>query len=238
MGSLLFAGTHINLFLVSLTLTHTTHHDVLSLLFQTNPIPFSDIFTPSYVIVPRRWPRERRSHTKKSLKEAMGRWCLATPLGGHTIRHEITHSVKISCSVFEVEVRRATFGGHRRDHHGTQMIVHFGRGRHNTRTRLPDLAPHGGIEIHKPNLPTHHQVSSASAALPNSPITSARSPAWAIVLAASAQPVRTGLAGLLNTSAPPSMVISAPASELSSSCIRTGLGMTTPCELPICRMLT
>src|SRR5580700_6846051 len=134
--------------------------------------------------------------------------------------------------------RRATLGGHRRDDHGMQMIVHFGRGHHDTRTRLPDFAPYGGIEIHEPNLPTHHQVSSASAALPNSPITSASSPASAIFLAASAQPVRTGLAGLRNTSAPPSMVISAPASALSPSCVRTGLGMTTPCELPICRMLT
>src|SRR6266568_6697131 len=102
----------------------------------------------------------------------------------------------------------ATPGCHWRDDHGTQVIVHFGGGHHNARPRLPDLASDGGFEIHKPNLPPDHQINSLSTSLPNSPSTSVSSPASAIFLAASDQPVRTGLAGLRNTRALPSMVIS------------------------------
>src|ERR1019366_8509527 len=109
----------------------------------------------------------------------------------------------------------ATPGGHWRDDRRAQISVHFGRGDYDARTRLPDFATDGGIKIHKPDFPTHHQTSSLSAALPNSPITSASSPASAIFLAASAQPARVGPAGRRNTRAPPSMVISAPASSLN-----------------------
>jgi hypothetical protein len=109
----------------------------------------------------------------------------------------------------------ATPSCHWRDNHGAQMIVHFGRGHHHART-LPDFAADRGIEIHKPDFPPHHQISSVSAAFPNSPITSASSPASAIFLAASAQPARAGLAGLRNTRAFPSMVISAPPSEFKA----------------------
>jgi len=118
------------------------------------------------------------------------------------------------------------------------MIVHFGRRHHHTRARLPDFTPDGRIEIHEPNLSTRHQTNSASSALPNSPITSSSSPASAILLAASAQPVRAALAGRRNTSAPSSIVISAAAFASRPNCASTGFGMTTPWELPICRMLT
>src|SRR5712691_2878757 len=124
----------------------------------------------------------------------------------------------------------AALGGHRRNDEGTQMIVHFPGGHHDARTHLPDFAPDGGIKIYQPNLSTPHQASSVSAALPNSPITSASSPASAIFLAASAQPLRAALAGLRNTKEPRSMVISAPASPFRPSCVRNGLGITTPCE--------
>jgi hypothetical protein len=124
------------------------------------------------------------------------------------------------------------------DQYGAQMIVHFGRGHYHTRARLPDFTPDGRIKIHEPNLSTRHQTNSESSALPNSPITSSSSPAPAILLAASAQPTRGGFAGLRNTSALSSIVISAPASLSRPSCASTGLGMTTPWELPIRRMLT
>src|ERR1022692_980490 len=124
------------------------------------------------------------------------------------------------------------------DEYRTQMIVHFGRGHYQTRARLPDFTPDGRIKIHEPNLSARHQTNSESSALLNSPITSSSSPASAILLAASAQPLRAGLAGLRNTSAPSSLVISAPALLSRPSCASTGLGMTTPWELPICRMLT
>ena len=124
------------------------------------------------------------------------------------------------------------------DEYRTQMIVHFGRGHYQTRARLPDFTPDGRIKIHEPNLSARHQTNSESSALLNSPITSSSSPASAILLAASAQPLRAGLAGLRNTSAPSSIVISAPALLSRPSCASTGLGMTTPWELPICRMLT
>src|SRR4051812_26997189 len=91
---------------------------------------------------------------------------------------------------------------HRGDEYRAQMIVHFGRGYHNAWACLPDFATDGGIEIHQPNLSTRHQTSSESSALPNSPITSSSSPLSAILLAAAAQPVRGGLAGLRSTSAP------------------------------------
>src|ERR1017187_6011426 len=132
----------------------------------------------------------------------------------------------------------ATRRSHGCDKYCAQMIVHFGRGHYHTRARLPDFTPDSGLEIHEPNLSTRHQTNSESSALPNSPITSSSSPATAILLAASAQPVRAGLAGLRNTSAPSSIVISAPALRSRPSCASTGLGMTTPWELPICRMLT
>jgi hypothetical protein len=118
------------------------------------------------------------------------------------------------------------------------MIVHFGRGHYHTRTRLPDFTPDGRIKIHEPNLSTRHQTSSESPAFPNSPITSSSSPASAILLAAAAQPLRAGFAGLRNTSAPSSIVISTPVLLSRPSCARTGLGMTIPWELPICRMPT
>src|SRR5450759_2324001 len=124
------------------------------------------------------------------------------------------------------------------DEYGAQMIVHFGRGHHHTRARLPDFTPDSRIKIDEPNLSSRHQTNSGSSALPNSPITSSSSPAAAILLAASAQPVRAGLAGLRNTIAPSSIVISAPALLSRPSCASTGLGMTIPWELPICRMLT
>src|ERR1017187_1602782 len=134
--------------------------------------------------------------------------------------------------------RLATRRGHGGDEYCAQMIVQFGRGHHDARARLPDFAPDGGIKIHQPNLSTRHQTNSESAAFPNSPITSSSSPASAILLAASAQPVRAGLAGLRSTSAPSSIVISTPAFASRPSCASTGLGMTTPWEFPICRMLT
>src|SRR5450759_3800645 len=134
--------------------------------------------------------------------------------------------------------RLATRRSHGRDEYCAQMIVHFGRRHHHTRARLPDFTPHSRIEINQPNLPTRHQTNSESSALPNSPITSSSSPALAILLAASAQPVRAGLAGLRNTSAVSYTVISAPALLSRPSCASTGLGMTIPWELPICRMLT
>src|ERR1700733_245827 len=123
---------------------------------------------------------------------------------------------------------RTTLGGHRHHHHSTQVIVHFG-GRHpNTRPRFPDFAPDSRVKIYEPNLPTPHQVSSTSPSLLNSPIASVSSPAAAIFLAASAQPVRAGLAGRRNTSAPPSMVMAAPISPFRPNCARTGLGITIP----------
>ncbi|SPF55838.1 hypothetical protein SBA4_7470005 [Candidatus Sulfopaludibacter sp. SbA4] len=118
-----------------------------------------------------------------------------------------------------------------------QIIVHFGRRHYHTQASLPDFTPDSRIKIHEPNLSARHQTNSESSALPNSPITSSSSPASAILLAASAQPVRAGLAGLRNTSAPSSIVISTPALLSRPSCASTGLGMTTPRELPICRML-
>jgi hypothetical protein len=51
------------------------------------------------------------------------------------------------------------------------------------------------------------------------------------------QPVRAGLAGLRSTSAPSSIVISTPRPASMPNCARTGLGMTTPWEFPIRRML-
>src|ERR1035438_3284175 len=134
--------------------------------------------------------------------------------------------------------RLATRRGHGGDEYCAQMIVHFRRGHHDARACLPDFAPDGGIKIHQPNLSTRHQSNSESSALPNSPITSSSSPASAILLAASAQPVRAGLVGLRNTSAPSSIVISAPALLSRPSCASIGLGMTIPWEFPICRMLT
>jgi len=62
-------------------------------------------------------------------------------------------------------------------------------------------------------LPRIHQVNSLSPALPNSPITNSSSPHSAIFLAASA-----------------------PTSLLSPNCLSRGLGITMPCELPICLM--
>src|ERR1035437_4651474 len=112
----------------------------------------------------------------------------------------------------------ATRRGHRGDEYCAQMIVQFGRGHHDARACLPDFAPDGGIKIHQPNLPTRHQTNSESPALPNSPITSSSPPVSAILLAASAQPVRTGLAGLRSTSAPSSIVISTPAFASRPSC--------------------
>src|SRR6478672_1898056 len=113
--------------------------------------------------------------------------------------------------------RWVALGGHRRNDDGTQMIVHFAGGHQDARTHFPDLAPDGRIEVNKPNLPAPYQACSESASLPNSPITSASSPASAIFLAASAQPLRTRLAGLRNTRAAPSIVISAPSSPFSPS---------------------
>src|SRR5437763_10352681 len=124
------------------------------------------------------------------------------------------------------------------DDYSAQVVVHFSWGHHHTRARLPDFTPHSRVKIDQPNLSTRHQINSASSVLPNSPITSSSSPASAILLAASAQPVRAGLAGLRNTSAPSSIVISAPTLLSSPSCASTGLGITTPWELPICRRLT
>ena len=134
--------------------------------------------------------------------------------------------------------RLATCRSHGCNEHCAQMIVHFGRGHHHTRARLPDFTPDSRIEIHEPNLSTRHQTNSESSALPNSPITSSSSPASAILRAASAQPVRAALAGLRNTSAPSSIVISAPAFASRPNWASTGFGMTTPWELPICLMLT
>ncbi len=81
-------------------------------------------------------------------------------------------------------------------------------------------------------------TSPESSALPNSPIASSSSPASAILLAASSQPLRAGLAGLRNTSAPSSIVISAPTLLCRPNCASAGLGMTTAWELPIRRILT
>ena len=118
------------------------------------------------------------------------------------------------------------------------MIVDFGRGHDDARACPPDFAPERGIKICEPNLATRHQTNSESSALPNSPITSSSSPACAIILAASAQPLRTGLAGLRSTRAPSSIVISTPAVASRPSWASTGFGITTPWEFPIRQMFT
>jgi len=56
--------------------------------------------------------------------------------------------------------RLATRRGHGGDQRCAQMIVHFERGHHDTRTCLPDSAPDGGIKIHQPNLSARHQTNS------------------------------------------------------------------------------
>src|SRR5258706_14979450 len=132
--------------------------------------------------------------------------------------------------------RLATCRGHRGDENCTQMIMHLGRRHYDARTCLPDFAPDRGIEIHQPNLPTRHQINSESSALPNSPITSLSSQAFAILLEASAHPVRAGLAGLRRTRASSSIVISTPPFFSRPSWASTGLGITIPWEFPICRM--
>jgi len=73
--------------------------------------------------------------------------------------------------------------------------MHFVGSYDDARTRLPDPAPHGWIKIHEPNPPAYHQVKSVSAALANSPITSASSLVSAIYFAAFAQPARAKLSG-------------------------------------------
>src|ERR1019366_6957630 len=118
------------------------------------------------------------------------------------------------------------------------VIVHFGGGNHHPGAGLSDFAADWGIEVDEPDFAANHQARSASAALPNSPMTSASSPPSAIFLAASAQPLRTDRAGRRKTRASPSIVISTPASASRPSCARSGLGITTPCELPMGRMLT
>jgi hypothetical protein len=69
-----------------------------------------------------------------------------------------------------------------------------------------------------------YQTSRLSAALPNSSIIKESSPTSAIFLAASAQPVRAGRAGLRITDALFSMVVSAPALRLKSACVAFMLG--------------
>lgn len=81
------------------------------------------------------------------------------------------------------------------DNYRSQMIMHIGRRDQHTRPCLLDFGADRGIEFHKPDFTAPHQISSESAALPNSPITSASSPASPIFRAASAHPLRAGLAG-------------------------------------------
>lgn len=132
--------------------------------------------------------------------------------------------------------RGLTLCRHRRDHDGPQVIMHFSWGHHKARTRFPDLTPDGGIEVDEPNVTTCHQLSSLSSSFPNSPINNSAPLFSEIFLAASAQPARTGPAGRRNTRASPSMVISA--SSRNPTWIKSGFGITTPCEFPICRMAT
>lgn len=118
----------------------------------------------------------------------------------------------LSTCVSHADPKRRFTG--RRGHGGNddcaQMIVHLGRRYHYARACLLDFAPGGRIKIHQPDFSTRHQTSSESSALPNSPITSSSSPVSAIRRAASAQPVRAGLAGRRSTSEPSSIVISTP----------------------------
>jgi hypothetical protein len=125
--------------------------------------------------------------------------------------------------------RCSAFRGHRCDDNGAKVIVHFGRRNDHAGSRLLDLAPQCGIEGDKPNFAADHQSWSASASLPNSPITNASSPCSASRSAASAQPGRADRAGLRSTTASPSTVISASISK--PACAKNGFGMTTPCEL-------
>jgi hypothetical protein len=123
---------------------------------------------------------------------------------------------------------------HWRDDDRTQVVMHLRRRNDHARAGFLDLAPNRRIERDKPDVTAAYQLSSASFSLPNSPITSASSSWSAIFFAAAPQPARAALAGLRNTSASLSMVISACPS--SPTCARSGFGITIPCELPMRRM--
>ena len=94
--------------------------------------------------------------------------------------------------------------------------------------RVVLVTPDSWIQIDQPNLASLHQVNSVSPALGNSPITSESSPASAMLLAASAQPARTELAGLRNKRQSRSIVILTPSLVFRPSCVKTGFGMTMP----------
>ena len=49
-------------------------------------------------------------------------------------------------------------------------------GQHHARPRFLDVAAHGGVQVHQPNVAALHQVNASSSELPNSPINSASPP--------------------------------------------------------------
>ena len=71
----------------------------------------------------------------------------------------------------------------------------------------------------------------------NSPITSSSSPAFAILWQPPPNLCGPGSPVSRSTSAPSSIVISTPRPASMPNCARTGLGVTTPWEFPIRRML-
>ena len=134
------------------------------------------------------------------------------------------------------EWRGPALGGHGRDDDGTQVIVYLWRRNDDARPSFLDLTTNRRIERNQPYVAAGYQTSSASPSLPNSPSTSESSADSAIFRAAAAHPARVGFAGLRNTNASRSMVISAcPSSPI---CASNGFGITIPCELPIRRMAT
>jgi hypothetical protein len=146
--------------------------------------------------------------------------------------------------------RRTTPGGHRRDCHGAQKVVHLrwrdddaGSGLLNFRAncrierREPNFAATDGGDAGSRNLASRragslHQIMVSSSALPNSGHTSASSRASATLCEASAQPARARRFIGTRTIRPASSVISTGSPSAIPRSRSNDFGIITPDELP------